>query len=150
MADQDLKTAIAAVLANAGGAAAPAASPQPAAPAAPAGFDYDAYVQAQIRAGVLPAPRQGAAPPAAPAAPNASSFWGAASAAAGTAPGMASPPKSDRGGQIGGYMLTDDTPVIDMSNEDREAWIKKNGLAKYYQRVQTELKGRRLRIESRR
>ena len=81
----------------------------------------------------------GGGPTSTPAAP---------AAAAGAAANGSGAPKSDRGGQAG-TVLTDDTPVIDMSDEDRAAWIKKNGLGKYYQRVQQELKGRRLRIEAR-
>src|SRR5262245_33400308 len=82
----------------------------------------------------------GVGTPSTPAAPAA-----AAGAAAG---GAGAPPKSDRGGQSG-TVLTDDTPVIDMSDADREAWIKKNGFAKYYHRVQSELRGRKLRVQAR-
>ena len=83
---------------------------------------------------------------AATSATTTTAAWAAAAGAA--ASGTGAPTKSDRGGQAG-TVLTDDTPVIDMSDADREAWIKKNGVAAYYRRAQQELKGRKLRIEAR-
>lgn len=53
---------------------------------------------------------------------------------------------SDAGAPSGALAVTEDTPLLRMSKQDRDAWIGVHGAAKYRERMRTEMRAIRVQI----
>src|SRR5690349_15527957 len=129
----DLKSQIQALL----GAQPAAAAPAPAAAPAGSGLDYDALAQALLRQG------GGRPAPAAQSQPTtlASLLGGGVQRAPNKFP------VSDAGSPAApSYVITEDTPLWQLSAEDRRHLIKTKGPAWYNATMRAQLKGTRVKL----